>query len=186
MHTDRYLHFRSHHPPHLKRGMVRCLYDHARCIVQQGQNLKKEENHLPWGMVILVPSSNLPLLPSLRGSTMGKGRRIDPPTVHLPYMAGVSESIKRVCKDFNIRAVFRSRLTLCSLLTKVKDPLPMEKQGNIVYEVQCTCGKVYISGTRRQLETSLKEHKDACIKASWTKICHSLTRLDGGPSHLLG
>ena len=27
----------------MKRGTVRCLYDHARCIAQQGQNLRKEE-----------------------------------------------------------------------------------------------------------------------------------------------
>ena len=48
MHMDRYLHFRSHHPTHVKRGTVRCLYDCARCIAQQGQksNLKEEEDHL--------------------------------------------------------------------------------------------------------------------------------------------
>ena len=100
----------------------------------------------------------LPLQPSLQGSTMGKERRRGHP------LAGVSERIRRVCKDFNIRAVFRSRPTLRSLLTKVKDPLPMEKQANVVYEVPCTCGKVYIGETRRRLETRLKEHKDACIK----------------------
>ena len=46
-----------------------------------------------------------------------------PPTVHLPYIGGVSEQIRKVCKDFNVRAVFGSRPTLRSLLTKVKDPL---------------------------------------------------------------
>ena len=55
------------------------------------------------------------------------------------YVAGVSERIRRVCRDFNIRAVFKSGPTLRSLLTKVKDPLPREKQANIVYEVPCTC-----------------------------------------------
>ena len=76
-HTDRYryLHFRSHDPTHVKRGTVRRLYDRARCITQQGQNLK-EENHLmkalSWGIVILAPSSVLPLH---QGSTTGKGRR---------------------------------------------------------------------------------------------------------------
>ena len=45
-----------------------------------------------------------------------------PPTVHLPYAAGISELIRRVCKDFNIRAVFKSGPTLRSLLTKVNDP----------------------------------------------------------------
>ena len=51
-----------------------------------------------------------------------------PPTVHLPYVAGVSERIRRVCRDFNIRAVFKSRPTIRSLLTKVKDALAREKQ----------------------------------------------------------
>ena len=40
----------------------------------------------------------------------------------------------------------------------------MEKQANVVYEVPCTCEKVYIGEARCQLETCLKEHKDACIK----------------------
>ena len=49
-------------------------------------------------------------------------------------------------------------------LLKVKDPLPREKQANVIYKVPCTCGKVYIGETTHQLETRLKEHKDACIK----------------------
>ena len=51
-----------------------------------------------------------------------------PPIVHLPYIAGVSERIRRVCRDFTIRVVFKSRPTIRSLLTKVKDPLPREKE----------------------------------------------------------
>ena len=31
-HTDRYLNFRSHHPSHVKRGLVKCLYDRVRSI----------------------------------------------------------------------------------------------------------------------------------------------------------
>ena len=72
-----------------------------------------------------------------------------PPTVRLPYVADVSERIRRVCKDFNIRAVFKSGPILRSLFTKVKDPLPMEKQANVVYEALCTCRKVYIGETKR-------------------------------------
>ena len=44
------------------------------------------------------------------------------------------------------------------LLTKVKDPLPAEKQANVVYEVPCTCGKVYTCETKRHLETAIAEH----------------------------
>ncbi len=45
-HTDRYLHFRSHHPNHVKRGVVRCLYQRARRITNTSENLKEEEKHL--------------------------------------------------------------------------------------------------------------------------------------------
>ena len=91
-------------------------------------------------------------------------REEDRPTVHLPYVAGISERIRRVCKDFNIRVVFRSGLTLCSLLSRIKDPLPVEKQASVVYKVPCTCRKVYIGDSTCWPETRLKEHKDACIK----------------------
>ena len=45
-HTDRYLHFESHHPTHVKRGMVRCLHDRAREITSTQDNLQKEVDHL--------------------------------------------------------------------------------------------------------------------------------------------
>ena len=39
----------------------------------------------------------------------------------LSHVAGMSEDIRRVCRKFNIRVVFKSGQTLCSMLTKVKD-----------------------------------------------------------------
>ena len=45
-HIDHYLDFQSHHTPHVKRGLVRCLYDRARGITSTQDNLQKEEHHL--------------------------------------------------------------------------------------------------------------------------------------------
>ena len=42
-HTDRYLHFESHHPTHVKRGVVRCLHDRAREIISTQDNLSPRE-----------------------------------------------------------------------------------------------------------------------------------------------
>ena len=87
-------------------------------------------------------------------------------TTFLPYVEDVSERIRKVCQveDFNIRTVFKSGYTLRNLLTKAKDPLLIDKQSNIVYEVPCTCGKMYIGQTKRRLETRIEEHKNACMK----------------------
>ena len=87
----------------------------------------------------------------------------EPPS--LSSHSGVSERIRKVCQDFNIRTVFRSGPTLGNLLTKAKDHLPINKQSNVVYEVPCTCGKVYIGETKRRLGTRIKEHKDTCVKS---------------------
>ncbi len=44
-HTDGHLHFKSHHPNHVRRGVVRCLYQRARRVTNMSENLKEEEKH---------------------------------------------------------------------------------------------------------------------------------------------
>ena len=61
------------------------------------------------------------------------------PLVVIPYVAGMSEDIRRVCRRFNIRVVFKSGWTLCSMLTKVKDTLPLGEQ-SISYPLQLRPG----------------------------------------------
>ena len=60
------------------------------------------------------------------------------PLVVITYVAGMSEDIRRVCRKFNIRVVFKSRRTLRSMLTKVKETLPLCKQSNVVYHIPCS------------------------------------------------
>ena len=43
---DRYLHFNSHHPSHVKKGLVSCLYDRARSITKDASNIEAEKIHL--------------------------------------------------------------------------------------------------------------------------------------------
>ena len=90
----------------------------------------------------------------------------EPPltTIAVPYVSGLSEDIRRVCRQFNIRVAFRSGRFLRSMLTRVKDPLPPDLLSKVIYKVPCSCGKAYIAETTRRLETRLKEHKDACRK----------------------
>ena len=43
-HTDKYLHFNSHHPASAKRAAVRSLFDRARNITLRKEDLRKEEH----------------------------------------------------------------------------------------------------------------------------------------------
>ena len=94
-----------------------------------------------------------------------------PPLVMLPYTEEVSKDIRRVCRKFGLKVVFRSGLSLCSMLTRVKDTLVMENRSKVVYQLQipCSCGKRYIGETVRRLETRMKEHQDACQKGTLEK-----------------
>ncbi len=80
----------------------------------------------------------------------------------ISFIAGLSESIQRVCGDFDIKTAFKSGKTLRSHLTKVKDTIPISTESSIVYSIPYSCGKVYISETTRRLEQRVKEHQDAC------------------------
>ena len=86
--------------------------------------------------------------------------------VVLPYTAGISEDIRRVYRRYGVKVTFSSGQSLRSVLTRVKDPLPIGKQSKVVYWIPCTCGKAYIGETRRGLVTRLKEHQDACQKGT--------------------
>ena len=78
----------------------------------------------------------------------------------IPFVAELSERVRRVCRDYNIRTAFKSASTLRTALIRVNDPIPIEKKSGVVYEVPCSCGKVYIA-SKRTLETRMKEHRAA-------------------------
>ena len=67
-----------------------------------------------------------------------EGRR--PPLVVLPYIEGVSETIRLVCQRFGMKVVFKTGQSLRSMPTKVKDPLTKEKQAKVSDPLQLRQG----------------------------------------------
>ena len=101
-HTDRYLHFSSHHPTHVKKGLVRCLYDRARNITKEASNLETEKAHLSGALqrngypAAFVRAASQESKPRERDpeEAQGEGK---PTLMMLPYVAGVSERIRKAC-----------------------------------------------------------------------------------------
>ena len=86
----------------------------------------------------------------------------DQPTLHLPYVKGVSERIEWSCRHLGIKTIFKSRGTLREALVHTKQPQPALKKKGVVYQVPCAdCGCVYIGETGRTLEKRLSEHRGA-------------------------
>ena len=90
-------------------------------------------------------------------------------TAVIPYSQGLSEQIRRVLRMYNIRTAFRSGASLGNLLTKVKDPVPVEDRPGAIYKISCLCGDSYIGETGRTTNTRVKEHKAACRLAHFEK-----------------
>ena len=166
-HTDRYLHFRSHHHPQVKTSVVSCLKSRAERVCA-GDSLKKELNHLSR----VFQANGYPH--AVTAGVFDKKRRAPPSTstedneqklLVLPYVKGLSEKVRLVCRPLNIKTAFRSFSTLRSLLTHVKAPTPPEEQKCVVYRVSCECGSVYVGETGRQMKTRIEEHKRAVMKA---------------------
>ena len=105
-HTDMYLYFESHHPTHVKKGTVRCLYYRPRNIMLRDKSLKEEEGHLmrtfirnsyPRAFVHSAAVPHIPREPS-DDSDDSDGKEASmkrPPVAFLPYVAGVSEKIRK-------------------------------------------------------------------------------------------
>ena len=84
--------------------------------------------------------------------------------VSIPYLSGLSEDIRRICRRYNIRVVFKPGYTIRNYLSRVKTHLSDGMQSKDVYSVPCSCGKCYVGETVRRLETRIAEHKEACSR----------------------
>ena len=166
-HTDRYLQYSSHHPCHVKRGMVSGLFHRARAITQ-GQNREREEEHLTQALqengypYEVVRTASRPRLQRTQEEQPCH-------TLYIPYVSGLGEDLRRVCRKYNIRTVFRTSSTLRRELSRTKDRDPPLKTSGVVYEIPCSCGLKYIGETKRALETRLKEHQAATRRGETEK-----------------
>ena len=135
-----------------------------RSITKEVTNLRTEKAHVDGTLqrnsypAAFVKAASVEMTPRElnRKAEQGEGK---PTLMMLPYVAGISERIRKACRSYNVRVVFRSGLTFQSV----------EKQANVVHEVPCSCGKVYIGETKRRFKTRIKDHREACIRGQTTK-----------------
>ncbi|XP_071947577.1 uncharacterized protein [Antedon mediterranea] len=80
--------------------------------------------------------------------------------VVVPYVAGLSERVSKVFKEFGINTAMKPHTSLRQLLVHPKDQVDKLKGANCVYEISCSnCDHTYIGETGRCFGTRLKEHR---------------------------
>ena len=163
-HTDRYLHYQSYHPQHIKTGIIRTLIRRSEQICNTAEAADHERRHL----IQVFQSNGYPTAFIQRAMnpkrTSTKDKQAAPlATISIPYIKGTSERIRRCLSRVDIQVTFRSRATMRSLLMRVRPRRsPLEYKG-VIYKIPChDCDQVYIGETGRHLITRLKEHQRHC------------------------
>ena len=80
----------------------------------------------------------------------------------VPYIQGVTEPIKRILSNCNIKVALKPYLTLGHIFAKPKDPVETNQKTHAIYSIPCgDCDKEYLGQSKRQFGTRLKEHQKA-------------------------
>ena len=78
----------------------------------------------------------------------------------VPYIQGITETIKRILINCNIKVALKPYLTLGHIFAKSKDPVKTNQKTHAVYSIPCgDCEKEYLGQSKRQFGTRLKNIK---------------------------
>ena len=167
-HTDKYLDFSSHHPLSHKIAVVRTLCSRAETHSSLASSRLDELNHVSSALRL----NGYPLAFVSHHSSRLHPQIPVPPTwkstVVLPYVRGLSESLRRILVDMEIRVSFKPLLTIRHLVSSPKDRTPDLHKSGVVYKIPCAaCPTAYIGQTGRRLCQRLGEHKRAVKDADF-------------------
>ncbi|XP_033181822.1 uncharacterized protein LOC117152842, partial [Anabas testudineus] len=163
-HTDQYLLFDSHHPLQHKIGVIRTFNHRAQNIPTSIEAQKKEDRHLKTAL----RTCGYPKWAFNKAGTCSRKRtreqsesQVLRKNLVIPYMAGVSDKLKRIFRKHNIPVYFKPTNTLRQKLVHPKDRTPKHKMSNIVYAVQCSeeCPELYIGETKQPLHRRMAQHR---------------------------
>ena len=167
-HTNQYLPFDSHHPAAHKASVVRTLMSRASDLSSNDVVRVAEEERV----VDALKQNGYPLRfiqKHLHCRNLPRPVEDDqrPPrtSLTLPYISGLSETIRRILGPLDIRVAFCPHSTLRRQLVHPKDPVPMDQRTGVVYQIPCSeCPKVYVGQSGRTLKHRLSEHRRALQK----------------------
>ena len=162
-HTERYLPFLSHHPPSMKRSVVKSLA-HRVNYVSPELRLEKERE-VKHVMDVLI-ENGYPRACLERWMKTGKGSDLIAKedklntSVCLPYVGGLSEQIRRILRKVGIGVAFKPNSWKWKIMDGVKDKEEEGQRAGVVYEIKCgDCEKCYIGETGRNADIRVKEHR---------------------------
>ena len=167
-HTNQYLNFNSHHPFNQRQGTASTLLLRSKalpstCVLQRAEEKKVfdalQTNGYP--RQLLNRTSRALNLKLRHGAAQPQTQAVEP-TGHvvLPYVAGTTERVCRVLRNYGIRVAQKPVSTLRNVLVRPKDKTHPYDVAGVVYKTQCSdCDATYVGETGRTLRKRLEEHQ---------------------------
>jgi len=82
----------------------------------------------------------------------------------------ILENFKRVAKKHNLNLASSTTNSLSNFIKTGKDQLSVSSHCNVVYQIDCNdCEASYVSQTKRQLNTRMREHLNDIKKSTGTR-----------------
>ncbi|KAJ8916940.1 hypothetical protein NQ315_013412 [Exocentrus adspersus] len=129
--TNRYLNFNSNHHLSIKKGVIKSLYDRAKLVSSNVNFFNQEKDHIKNILkenaypINLVDKAFLQIENPSHNNNQQRQNPVANMTI--PYIPGISEKLKKLGNNFNIRTAFKTNNTLRSILTHTK---PINKEQN--------------------------------------------------------
>ena len=172
-HTDKYLDFNSHHPLAHKSSVVRTLYHRSHTLASTTALQSKEDKHIhnalkgngyPKAFIHKIANQVRSRLPIATTEQSAIQETKPTAVITIPYLQGLSETIRRILGEHKIEVRFKPHTTLRQILVKPKDPTPITSRKGVVYSIPCAdCNKCYIGQSGRSLSCRMKEHRRAVV-----------------------
>ena len=80
--------------------------------------------------------------------------------VKIPFHKNLAPKMKNLFKHPEVKVAFYNTKTNKKFFNrKIKDKTPIQRQTNVVYQIPCTCNKVYIGQTSQYVKERVSNHK---------------------------
>ena len=114
----------------------------------------------------MLPENDYPkwfiqkVLKKRKAQAQVKSKERDIGLVILPFIPGITERLKRLLKNHQIKVTTKPLSTVGNMLPSLKDKINKFDQRGVIYKISCLdCTGVYIGKTGRSLKTRYKEHQ---------------------------
>ena len=153
--TANYFNFKSNHPMHHKRAVIKSLSDRAKRLCSE-DTLGPELNTI--GEDLAVNGYRRSFIESVMKNNRSDNIGTNEPIryVPAPYIKATTERVNKILRPYNVRLGSKPLPILCmkSKLCILKDTINDEDKTNCVYQISCgECPAQYIGQTSRELKT---------------------------------